>query len=389
MRHLRCEGDALFADGKDAFVDNKKPDRLLDFAVRSAFPSTSKSTSSSGWTFTITLWVLILFAAVQILAVVWKIVPRLIVQAAVAPRDDASAIETTAAAAEQTQTQTQTQTQAYRPPQPEPTATPDPVQMQRAMKLVAQVEKASRLGDWETAFSAVSEALQYLPDNARLELQRGFVLERLGKLDEAQLVLMNLLKRTDLDRETRAEAARLSDWIEQTISNMQAAGIRRQSPSMSTFSPTYEVDDDSPASPMLEETGLQPGALLGIVDVREIEGENGLKTLRIAIKSRPGEKIKSSDAKVIVRFFEKNTDGEIFLTESSVSSEWISPPVDWADNEPEILDVRYPLPKAKDRVYYGYTLAIYYQNNLQDVRAVPGILDRQFPSELFLENQTP
>jgi hypothetical protein len=90
-----------------------------------------------------------------------------------------------------------------------------------------------------------------------------------------------------------------------------------------------------------------------------------------------------------VRFFEKNTDGEIFLTESSVSSEWISPPVDWADNEPEILDVRYPLPKAKDRVYYGYTLAIYYQNNLQDVRAVPGILDRQFPSELFLENQTP
>lgn len=353
--------------------------------MKQAFSPASQP--GSGWTFGILLWVLIVFAAIQVLAVVWKVAPALIVRAPSAEAEDsAAAARAAAVAAAQA-----AQAQAYRPPSAAVSPTPDPAQLQRAMELVAEADKASRLGDWETAFSAVGEALVYLPDNPRLHLQKAFVLERLGKVEEARVELVELLRMPGLDAETRSEATRLSDWVEQTISNMQAAGIptapaaQRTAPGI-TATEDFAMEAETPGSPVLEETGLQPGATLGIVDVREIEGGEGLKTLRIAIKSRPNSGVNSADAKVIVRFFEANANGEVYLTESSVSSEWISPPVDWADNEPEILDVKYPLPKEAGRTYHGYTIAIYYQDGLQDSRAVPGGLDRQFPSELFLEN---
>jgi hypothetical protein len=114
------------------------------------------------------------------------------------------------------------------------------------------------------------------------------------------------------------------------------------------------------------------------------------RTLRIAIKSRPGKTINVADVKLHVFFYEE-VGGEVVLTESKVVPQWLSNPIDWAANEPELLDVEYLLPdSAADdsgevRKYHGYVIGVYYNNELQDSRADPGRLDKQFPLPLYLK----
>lgn len=329
-------------------------------------------------TFAIALWILGGIAALQILGAAWVVIPATIVRVATpspmemdepSPPPPAVATPAESLAA--------------------PEAAPEeisPARMQEAMAFVNQAESAYRVGDWEGVLTNVNAAEAILGNNPRLQLQRAFALARLGREMESSEILARTLSRPDLDPQTRQEAQQLYSWIRQTIENMEASGIplNRAAPQALPALPT----DAGFAGPILEDIGLQPGATLGIVEAREIKGDEGNKTLRVAIKSRPNVDLQSADVKVSVRFFERGPEGEIVLTDSPVRSEWISPPVDWADNEPEILDVIYPLPASvgSTNEFHGYTVAVYFRDELQDTRAVPGGLDQLFPPELFLES---
>ncbi|MCX7869908.1 MAG: hypothetical protein N2322_08165, partial [Terrimicrobiaceae bacterium] len=148
-------------------------------------------------------------------------------------------------------------------------------------------------------------------------------------------------------------------------------------------------------SAVRDETGLQPGAALGIVSASLRDGQAGTKNLRVAIKARPGKRIDVSKMNVMVYFYELDASGEILLTESQPSTQWISPPVDWADSEPEILDVEYWLPEARassdpaagSRRFHGYVVAVYYNGELQDSRADPGRLVNVQELPLYLEQE--
>jgi hypothetical protein len=149
------------------------------------------------------------------------------------------------------------------------------------------------------------------------------------------------------------------------------------------------IMDGSPEE-ALRENGLQPGASLGIVDVRLRDGRDGEKDLRLAIKSRPGSSINVKDVKILVYFYEQTDDGEIQLTESPVPSQWQSPPIDWAADEPELVEMQYKATPADatgapSRKYYGYVVGIYYQGELQDFRSDPAKLARDFPLPLDLK----
>jgi hypothetical protein len=332
--------------------------------------------TSPGLTFTIALWILGLVAALQVLGAAWVVIPATIVRVATA---SPSAEEEPAPPPALT-----TPAESFAAPVTEP-AEVSPARMQEAMAFVSQAESAYRVGDWEGVLSAVNSAEAILGNNAELQVQRAFALARLGRERESADILARALSRPDLDPQTRQEAEQLYSWIQQTIENMEASGIPTARPVESGLpAPT----ENAFGGPMLEDIGLQPGAALGIVEAREILGDDEKKTLRIAIKSRPNVEIDSSDVKVSVRFFERGPEEEIVLTTSPVTSEWISPPVDWADNEPEILDVVYPLPSSvgSPNEFHGYTVAIYFRDELQDTRAVPGGLDQLFPPELFLES---
>jgi hypothetical protein len=332
--------------------------------------------NSPGWTFTITLWLLGLFAAFQLLAVIWKVVPATIVRVATAP--------SAAPAFEELEI-----TEVFRPaptPVPSEPSAPaiDPIRLQEAMTFVEQADRDARVGNWEGVLLATTQALEILGPDPDISLQQAFALGRLGREIEATEILQTVLANPDLDPQLRTQAMELRNYFSQTISNMEALGIQPGGP---TTLPADEMDELTTGGPVVESIGLQPGAALGIVDVREILTDQ-TKTLRIAIKSRPDSSIAAAEVKVMVYFFEKGPEGEVFLTNSPVTSEWISPPIDWTDNEPEIIDVIYRLPAETldSNIFHGYIVAIYFRDELQDTRAVPGELDQQFPPALFLDN---
>ena len=73
--------------------------------------------------------------------------------------------------------------------------------------------------------------------------------------------------------------------------------------------------------------------------------------------------------------------------------DWSTLPADWSEDEIEILEVEYTLPKptAKDlsgeeRKYFGYVVSVYYRGELQDMCAEPVSLLKQFPPALTLQN---
>ncbi len=142
---------------------------------------------------------------------------------------------------------------------------------------------------------------------------------------------------------------------------------------------------------MKDEYGLQPGATLAIVEAKLRDVRKNAKSLRVAVKSRPDQKVldPGTNVRLSVSFYEKTEDGEIVLTEANILSQWISQPLDWAENLPEILDVQYPLPDPANgvtgRTFFGYTVGVYYDGELQDSRADPGSLDKQFPLPLYLK----
>ncbi|MCX7713044.1 MAG: hypothetical protein N2035_05190 [Chthoniobacterales bacterium] len=366
----------------------------------------SSSTTRESKTFLVSIWVLGFIAALQFVALVWKVLPNAIIRPKTEIQSDpAVSHQSNSTITDHPNVVRQTASEfPYEQLSPnlnqtsnekdlvnsktkgffEGASSPSSLQMQLAMARVNEAESASRVGDWQTVLRAISEAEAILGEEPRLMLQKAFALERIGREMDAADLLVKILSRSDLDSQTRQEALRLQDWVSQTIENMERSGISPLPPTQTQY--LQEVSQNQPSMPILEEIGLQPGATLGIVDIRQNNGENNTKNFRIAVKARPGVNVRASDTNVLVRFFEKTATGEILQSKSQASSEWISPPVDWAEKEPEILEVRYSLnPKSKN-TFYGYTVALYYKDELQDTRADPGHLENDFPAELFLQN---
>jgi hypothetical protein len=107
------------------------------------------------------------------------------------------------------------------------------------------------------------------------------------------------------------------------------------------------------------------------------------------VKARPNSTINVKDVKILVFFYEQTEDGDVQLTESKVVPQWLSPPIDWAGNDFELLEIQYSMPDANGdaagRKYFGYVVGIYYNNELQDFRADPGKLAKDFPLPLYLK----
>jgi hypothetical protein len=343
--------------------------------------STTTSAIPPGWTLRISLGLLALVAVVQVVAVIWKVLPAAIVKASGYGEEEELVVS-----------------QPFRPEIQDSGSSDSefpevsPAEMQAALAYANQAESAQRVGDWETAMEALSQTIAILGETPELRFRRAFYLERLGREQESLAELDALRASPSVPEPIRGQAGELASRIRQILANVKALGLEEPhtSPGTTMF---IEENVESPP-PIREEFGLQPGAMLGIVDVREIDRGPENKVLRIAIKSRPNSEVDAGDVKIHVQFFEKTPSGELTLTTSMVRSEWISPPVDWADNEPEILDVVYFLPGTSGREeddpdsaneYHGYIVGVYHNDELQDTRSVPGVLERQFPLQLFLD----
>jgi hypothetical protein len=245
--------------------------------------------------------------------------------------------------------------------------------MARVRKLVGESDAAFRIGEYELALGKIQEADAIFPDDPGVLLRMGRIYERRGDTANATSVYQSVLAIRDLPVDIRAKTQR-------TLAMM----------SVPETAPEPAVTPAAEGADMRDEFGLQPGAALGMVDTRLSDGPGGSKTLRIAIKARPDKAIDPSLVAVHVFFYDKSADGGLVPTDSPVSTEWISPPVDWTQGEPELLNATYTAP-APDSGYAfgGYVVGVYYNSELQDTRADPGPLAREHPLPLYLVNKSP
>ena len=102
-------------------------------------------------------------------------------------------------------------------------------------------------------------------------------------------------------------------------------------------------------------------------------------------------KVNNKDLTVVVLFYDLVEDKPM-KTSANVVSRWSTAPVDWREDDTEVLEVEYnqPLPDPHDtkreiRKYYGYIVRVYYKDELQATRSEPSVLGQRFPASQTLE----
>jgi hypothetical protein len=168
--------------------------------------------------------------------------------------------------------------------------------------------------------------------------------------------------------------------------------------------------------------GIPYGSTFGITEVNatdtpDAEAETNMK-LKISVKARPNAPIDHTKVKIQVFFYDTVDNKEVVLTDADVSYEWLTPNHDWKNTNTEVLAVTYLRAKNKSsteadlaaaassvtppgtnkkkppvtkppaaadgghRKYLGYIVRIYYNEQLQAVRADPTKLLNLFPPPL-------
>jgi hypothetical protein len=314
-----------------------------------------------GTTFVVSMSVLGLIAAVQVLAVLLRYA------------DVASQMLKERATHAEVAPQTPADPQAtpFRPVQP--TA---PVNGKQIEQLLAEAGRAYRLGDFDSALKTIGQLETVAPGDPQVLLVKAAVLEKLDQPAEAVLLLEQVMKISGLPAESRVAVQKKIDALSQSLGTSG-------SPSKNGMT-TKDFPEES-GQTLRESTGIRPGATLGIIDIRVKDLKRGKKTLSVSVKSMPNVDISGDKVKILAYFYEKTDDGEVVLTDSRIDNQWMSPPIDWAESEPEILDLEYTLPEssgAEGRTYLGYVVGLYYNGELQDFRSVPGSLGKTHPLPL-------
>ena len=113
--------------------------------------------------------------------------------------------------------------------------------------------------------------------------------------------------------------------------------------------------------------------------------------LRVPVEQRIKTKVSVKELTVVVLFYDL-LDDKPLKTNATVSSKWSTAPLDWREDESELLEVEYmqPLPDARDakrenRKYYGYIVRVYYKDELQATRSEPQVLGQRFPASQTYE----
>jgi tetratricopeptide (TPR) repeat protein len=169
--------------------------------------------------------------------------------------------------------------------------------------------------------------------------------------------------------------------------------------------------------------GIPDGSTFGITEATvtnnpDPDADTNL-TLRVGVKVRPNTLIDHTKVKIQVYFYDTVDNNKVALTDAEVSYEWLTPNHDWKGANPELLAVSYvrlkngaissdaalsaaaaavtpgkkgnatkkPAADGANRKYAGYQVRVYYNDQLQDVRAEPTKLLNLFAPPLTLPTQ--
>jgi Tetratricopeptide repeat len=363
--------------------------------------------------FAIALGLVAVFGAVEIAGVAVYYIGRARAEYAAAhpkvPAAPAATPKTTAAPIDQTT------------PAPAPATVQSPPSaavLSAAERLLKEATLLRDQGDTTNALARLQEAAQSDPKNANVLAQMAMIYESIQLFDRSNETWRKI-------QEIGPSAGALYELADMKLKNgVPAPATAATGPGLAGVAP---LD----AGNARNDDGIPDGSTFGITEVTatdspDEDAETNMK-LKISVKVRPNTVIDHTKVKIQVFFYDTMDNKDVVLTDADVSYEWLTPHHDWKDTNPEILAVTYLRPKNKPissdaalsaaaaavtppgstkkksstrkdpsaelsdegghRNYLGYIVRIYYNDQLQAVRADPTKLLNLFPPPFTAPSQ--
>ena len=360
----------------------------------------------------IALGVVAIFGAVEIAATaVYYINKARAASVAAQPKVEAVPVEppqATVAPLEETAPATTTTTAPPAAAQTSPSA----AVLSVAEKLLKEATLLRDQGDTTNALARLQDAAQRDPKNANVLAEMAMIYESIQLFERSNETWRKV-------QEIGPSAGPLYELAEMKLKS----GAVAPAPATTTTGPGLAGSSPLDAGTTRNDAeGIPDGSTFGITEVTatdspDADAETNMK-LKIAVKVRPGVPVDHTKVKIQVFFYDTVDNKEVVLTDADVSYEWLTPHHDWKETNPEILAVTYlraknkPLssdaalsaaaanvtppgskkkaPPKKEpstelpgegghRKYLGYIVRIYYNDQLQAVRADPTKLLNLFP----------
>jgi tetratricopeptide (TPR) repeat protein len=293
-------------------------------------------------------------------------------------------------------------------------APPSAAVLSTAERLLKEATELRDRGDTTNALARLQDAAQSDPKNANVLAQMAMIYESIQLFERSNETWRKI-------QEIGPSAGALYDLADLKLKSgvmapATAPATAATGPGLAGVAP---LDAGSTRN---DADGIPDGSTFGITEViatdtPDADAETNMK-LKIAVKSRPNTPIDHTKVKIQVFFYDTLDNKEVILTDADVSYEWLTPHHDWKETNPEVLAVTYlraknkPLspdaalsaaaaavtpaggkkktPPRKEpsaelpgeggiRKYLGYIVRIYYNDQLQAVRADPTKLLNLFP----------
>jgi tetratricopeptide (TPR) repeat protein len=290
--------------------------------------------------------------------------------------------------------------------------TPSAAALSVAEKLLKEATELRDKGDTTNALARLQDAAQRDPKNANVLAEMAMIYESIQLFDRSNETWKKIV-------EIGPSAGPLYELADMKLKT----GVTPPGTSAITGPGLAGTSPLDAGTTRNDADGIPDGSTFGITEVAaadtpDPDAETNMK-LKISVKARPNTPIDHTKVKIQVFFYDTVDNKEVVLTDADVSYEWLTPHHDWKDTNPEILAVTYVRAKNKTsteadlaaaaasvtppgtskkkpaatkppataadaghRKYLGYIVRIYYNEQLQAVRADPTKLLNLFPPPL-------
>jgi hypothetical protein len=229
--------------------------------------------------------------------------------------------------------------------------------------MLTNARQLREMGMAETALDELRKADLILPDNPVVKRELAFTLQKIGRAEEARLVL-------------QGNNDPLVDGGGDIISNTSENLVEPLDPNTIETTPL--------TLPLPEAESLNPSMAAGPIRLgqcmmqRDMSAENRMN-FTVPLLARPSADLNPSQMNVDVFFYEQWPKGQIELRRGEPAQFAFDDSVDFSTGK-ELLNVTFDLPSEQDlaangsRKYYGYIVRLYYQQQLIDTQANPTTL---------------
>lgn len=293
-------------------------------------------------------------------------------------------------------------------------SSPSNAALSMAEHLLQEATLLRERGDTTNALARLQDALQRDPKNANVLAEMAMLYEAIQLFDRSNETWRKI-------QEIGPSAGPLYELAELKLK----VGVAPPNVAAAAAGPGFAgVSPLDAGNTRVDRDGIPDGSTFGITEASVTENPDpdaqANLTLRVGVKVRPNTLVDHTKVKIQVYFYDTVDNNKVALTDAEVNYEWVTPNHDWKSNNPEILSVSYvrmkngaisseaalaeaaaqvtppsgsrkatikkQTPDTANRKYAGYQVRVYYNDQLQDVRAEPTKLLNLFPPPLTLTN---